>query len=149
MIVRSTRPEDTMHLYRIASMSLDEEYAPEMFSYFLMQWSSGQLVVCGYDNVPIGFIAASKINTITARIMMFAVDPAYRNQGAGTLLLNALRQRALMEGIRTILLEVRSTNVRAVSFYRRHGFTPSGILERFYNDGGNAVKMIGSAQLNI
>ena len=143
MIVRDFRPSDISDLFRLASLSLDEEYAPEIFNYFHLQWPSGQLVICLPDGRIIGFISAARMDPGEARIMLFAVDPVYQSRGAGTKLLDALRMKARMEGIHTIMLEVRTTNMRAVSFYRHRGFTPLGVLERFYNDGGSAVKMVG------
>ena len=142
MIVRDFRQSDISDLYRIASLSLDEEYAPEIFDYFRLQWPAGQLVVCLPDGRVVGFISSSKMDMSTAKIMLFAMDHNYRGSGAGTRLLDALKMKARMEGIRTMILEVRPTNMRAVSFYRHRGFVPAGVLERFYNDGGPAIRMI-------
>ena len=149
MIVRDYRPEDMRHLYRIAALSLDQEYAPEMFAYFQTQWPSGQIVACGYDGVPMGFLSSVLTDGRSARIMMFAVDPGHRSRGIGTQILSAFRQKAMMHGIRTITLEVRAGNAAVISFYRKRGFVPCGILERFYTDGGDAMKMTSSPQLNI
>ena len=142
MIVRDFRLSDISDLYRLASLSLDEEYAPEIFNYFHMQWPAGQLVVCLPDGRVVGFISSTRTDG-DARIMLFAVDPMYQGRGAGSRLLDALRMRARMNGIHTLTLEVRNNNIRAISFYRHRGFMTSGVLERFYNDGGSAVRMTG------
>jgi len=149
MIIRDYRHDDMYHIHRIAALSLDQEYAPEMFDHFRSQWPSGQIVACGYDDVPVGFISSVMTDRSSARIMMFAVDPEHRSCGVGAKMLNAFRQKALMQGLRNIVLEVRVSNVAAISFYRKRGFVPCGILERFYTDGGDAMSMMAPAQLNI
>jgi ribosomal-protein-alanine N-acetyltransferase len=97
----------------------------------------------------IGFISASRIDASHAKIMMFAVDPDHRSRGAGTRLLSAFRQRIAVQGMRDMTLEVRVSNNAVISFYRKRGFVPCGILERFYTDGGDALRMVSQAQLNI
>jgi len=149
MIIREFRHDDTFYVHKIASLSLDEEYLPGIFLYFQGQWPSGQIVACGYDDIPVGFVSAVMTDRSSARIMMFAVDPDHRSCGIGSMILTALRQKAAMQGIRNITLEVRVHNDHAISFYRKRGFIPCGTLEQFYQDGGNALKMTAPAQLNI
>jgi ribosomal-protein-alanine N-acetyltransferase len=149
MMIREYDPKDADRLYEILCSSLDESFAPEMLSYFHLQWPKGQLVVCDFSGRPIGFISVSKIDSTHARIMMFAVDREYRSFGAGTKLLIQLKQLAMMNGIKRISLEVRPTNIRAISFYQRHGFVATEVLRSYYNDGGDAVSMNLLVQLNI
>ena len=142
MIMRASRQGDFGELYRITLDSLDEVFQPDIFHYFQMQWPSGQLCACTLDDRPVGYLSAIRSEPSVARIMMFAVRPNARSKGIGNMLLSAFKQRAMLEGIRTITLEVRPTNSRAISFYARNGFSQAGTMERFYNDGGSAVKMV-------
>ena len=73
--------------------------------------------------------------------MMFAMHPDYRGRGKGSELINALITRARMEGMRYITLEVRQENVPSRKFYKGRGFIEVGTLERYYSDGGSAVRM--------
>ena len=149
MIIREYGPEDSDRLYMILCGSLDETYGQEMLTYFHLQWPKGQLVVCDYSGRPVGFLSSSKIDDNHARIMMFAVDPGFRSMGLGSELLMKLKHVAMMNGIKHISLEVRPSNMRAITFYRRHGFVPTEILRKYYNDGGDAMRMDLLLQLNI
>jgi len=80
---------------------------------------------------------------------MFAVDRDHRSMGIGSRLMAELKRAAMMNGIRHISLEVRPSNMRAVTFYNRHGFTATEVLRNYYNDGGDALRMDLIAQLNI
>ena len=147
-MVRTSRESDYGELYRITLSSLDEIFQPEIFHFFQIQWPSCQFTACTFDDRPAGYLSAVRDGN-AAKIMMFAVDPSMRSKGIGRMLLNTFRQRAFMEGIRTISLEVRPTNTRAISFYIRQGFSKAGTIENFYNNGGSAITMTSPVQLNI
>jgi ribosomal-protein-alanine N-acetyltransferase len=141
MIVREYVESDSDRLYEILCSSLDESYNQEMLSYFHLQWPKGQLVACDFAGRPIGFVCASKIDDRHAKIMLFAVDRDHRSMGLGSKLLIALRRVSMMNGIDHLSLEVRPSNMRAINFYKRHGFVATEILKRYYNDGDDAVRM--------
>ena len=141
MMIREYEKRDSQRSYEILCSSLDETYREEMFLFFHEQWPRGQLVACDFSGRPVGFIFSSKVSGSHARIMMFAVDRDFRSMGLGSRLLIRFRQEAMMNGMNHISLEVRPSNMRAVNFYKRHGFVPTEILRNYYNDGGDAVHM--------
>jgi ribosomal-protein-alanine N-acetyltransferase len=143
VIIRQTEEENLNDVYSLALRSLDEYFVPEIFDYFMRQWRRGQLVACLPTGKIIGFIVGSLLGSGRAAVSLFAVDERYRGMGVGTKLLSSLRQRALMEGITTIQLELRTENERALAFYRRNGFAEVEYLPGFYNDGGDGIRMIG------
>jgi len=149
MIIREYDPNDSDRLYEILCGSLDESYRQEMLSYFHMQWPKGQFVACDLTGRPIGLLFVSRTDASHARIMMFAVDRDHRSFGVGSQLLVRLKHTAMMNGIRHISLEVRPSNMRAINFYKRHGFVSTEVLRNYYNDGGDAVRMDLILQLNI
>ncbi len=60
------------------------------------------------------------------------VDPAYRRQGIGRRLLEALAEKGRAAGLRLMVCETQNTNVPAIAFYRRTGFTLDGIDLSYY-----------------
>lgn len=63
-------------------------------------------------------------------------ERAYWNKGYGTdAVLSMLRYAFFDLGLRTVYLRVFADNARAVSCYRKCGFTPEGVLEREGDDG--------------
>lgn len=61
-----------------------------------------------------------------------AVDPAYRRQGIGDLLIGELLSRAVMRQLSFVTLEVREHNEAAIALYRKHGFSPVGMRKNYY-----------------
>jgi ribosomal-protein-alanine N-acetyltransferase len=65
-----------------------------------------------------------------------AVDPARQGRGIATRLLVELVRAALTLGANQLTLEVRVSNTRAQSVYRRFGFAPAGARKAYYGDNG-------------
>lgn len=63
-----------------------------------------------------------------------AVEPACRQRGLGTLLMQALFARARQAHIRSYTLEVRVSNQTAVAFYERLGFQQVGRRKQYYTN---------------
>ena len=142
MYVRQMLASDIDRVYDIACLSLDEEYLREVFFYFISGWPSGQLVAVTDIGEVIGFLLGARLTSDKVTIPLFAVLPKYRKAGAGRRLMEEFRIRAMMDGKQYIQLEVKDTNIGAITFYKKAGFTPIEYIEFFYNDGGTAVRMI-------
>ncbi len=69
-----------------------------------------------------------------AHLANLAVAPALRRRGLGRRLLAALLAEASRRGSRWILLEVRPSNLAALSLYGEFGFRPVGRRRAYYAD---------------
>lgn len=67
-------------------------------------------------------------------IARIAVDPAHRRKGAAARLLHAVEDFCEEKGIDRLMLEVRKSNVPAISFYREYGFAEDGIRKNYYKN---------------
>jgi amino-acid N-acetyltransferase len=73
------------------------------------------------DSRIIGCAALYPLDQHSAELACFAIDPAYRNQGIGTDLLNAIEQRACSLDIQQLYLLTTQTQ----HWFRQHGFKPA------------------------
>ena len=67
-------------------------------------------------------------------ILDVAVDPLFEGQGLGTYLLSTLFTVGKAGGVRRIVLEVRVSNLRAISLYEKLGFKKVGRRSEYYED---------------
>jgi len=67
-----------------------------------------------------------------AHLLNISVLPELQRHGRGAALLIRLFDLARMQGLRRMLLEVRSGNAVAQVFYRRHGFVEIGRRRDYY-----------------
>lgn len=75
-------------------------------------------------------------------IVSIAVLPEYRRMGIGSTLLERAME-ALREtyGCKEVYLEVRVSNVPAISLYYKYGYRKVKVLESYYLDGEDAYLM--------
>jgi ribosomal-protein-alanine N-acetyltransferase len=69
-----------------------------------------------------------------AHISTIAVDPRFRGQGIGQLMLVKMIERALELDATLVSLEVRVSNFVAQNLYRKYGFKVVGRRPRYYSD---------------
>lgn len=143
-MIRKMISSDIPSVHRINTSAMNEEYLPEVFSYFLLQWPEGQIVSCDYIGNINGFISGARLGDGKVTISLFAVDQKERGKGIGSELLSAFKHSATMEGKNIIRLEVRLENHSAIKYYEKRGFVKVQHLPSFYNDGGDAFCMISS-----
>ena len=77
-----------------------------------------------------------------AHITTIAVDSEYRRQHIGEALLKAILDDCYVEKIKYLTLEVRESNVPAISLYEKYGFKSFGVRKGYYQDNNeNALIM--------
>ena len=71
-----------------------------------------------------------------AHITILAIHPRFQGQGLGQALLWALLTKAHYRQLERATLEVRDSNLAAVSLYNKFGFKEAGRRKRYYKDTG-------------
>jgi len=134
-------PTDIPAVIRVVKDSLGENYPPSLYLTVHNLWMEGFIVLLK-DREIIGFIAAVPSGSRVARILMLAVLSQYRHRTYGQRLMSELYKKSAAKGVDTIILEVRKSNLGAIAFYEREGFSVCGELKKFYSNGEDAHKMI-------
>jgi len=75
------------------------------------------------------------------QILNLAVHPSCRGRGIGGILLKTALGEFRSRGAVNVYLEVRPTNIAAISLYTRHGFITSGRRKAYYENGEDAILM--------
>ena len=78
-------------------------------------------------------------NSEAFEIMKIGVLEENRKTGIGKKLINKIKEKE-----KNIFLEVRETNISAVSFYLANDFKKVGIRKNYYNNKENAILMLFS-----
>jgi [ribosomal protein S18]-alanine N-acetyltransferase len=82
-----------------------------------------------------------------AHITILGVHPQYHRQGLGQALLYALLKTACDRGLERATLEVRASNVAAISLYQKFGFKTAGRRRRYYKDNGEDALILWLSDL--
>ncbi|ALM81717.1 tRNA (adenosine(37)-N6)-threonylcarbamoyltransferase complex dimerization subunit type 1 TsaB [Bordetella sp. N] len=70
-----------------------------------------------------------------SHLLVIAVEKSLHGQGLGSHLMRWCEARTAARGIGGLLLEVRPSNARALTFYERHGFLRIGVRRGYYPAG--------------
>ncbi len=89
--------------------------------------------VCKKDEKVLGYVGISAILD-EGYITNIAVFPEYRNSGVGTALIEYLFDFAKEKSLSFISLEVRESNLTAISLYQKFGFKTEGKRKSFYEN---------------
>ena len=137
--VRELAEGDLDHVTRIESAANASPWTRSLFEGELSLSAAQRLWLVGsIDKVVVGFAGAMFVGD-DVHIMNVAVDPSFRRQGFGRMLLAELLRRSVSLGGRNATLEVRESNDSAIALYRRFGLGPVGIRGGYYPDGEDAL----------
>ncbi len=117
-----------------------EVFRPDLYTSISQAWREAFTVVDTGEGIG-GALIGIHDGPLTGRVLIMVVDPPLRGRGVGARLLQLFAQRCFERSFRSISLEVRAANVAAQNFYYKHGFRPVGLLQKYYNDGEDGVKM--------
>jgi len=76
-----------------------------------------------------------------AELVSVAVDPAARQRGAASALLESTLRRLRRMGVSRLRLVVRVDNLPAQAFYGKYGFRRVRVVRGYYEDGGDGIAM--------
>ena len=96
---------------------------------------------------PVGFVMLGRYQSEwesrqIAELLAIAVEPEKRKKGVGDFLIREGIRKSRELGFETVVLYTALENVAAQRLFKKHGFTPSRIKERFYPRGQDALLMV-------
>ena len=118
---------------RIERVSYPTPWSRSMFATELAKPSSLSLGAVDESGALIGYLVLSKY-VDAWHVMNVAVAPEWRRHGVATALLTRLLAETRHDAQRGYTLEVRVSNVGAISLYERFGFRPKGVRRGYYTD---------------
>jgi ribosomal-protein-alanine N-acetyltransferase len=122
---------DLEEAYKI---ELDVNPSPWKYETFLSSFEVGHKgLICKQDKKIIGFIIFSPI-TPEAHILSISVKKEMQSNGIGTLLLKSMLDQCKAMNYKKIFLEVRVTNIQAINFYEKFGFSKDAVRSNYYTD---------------
>ncbi|MBE5889027.1 MAG: ribosomal-protein-alanine N-acetyltransferase [Lachnospiraceae bacterium] len=129
MIIRKMTFEDVKTVAQIEKECFSLPWSEASFEDSLAREDTVFLVCEDLDVV--GYIGMY-LSFEEGEITNVAVTPSYRQRGCGNLLIQAIKEEAKARAAESVILEVRVSNVPAISLYKKHGFEEIGIRKNFY-----------------
>jgi ribosomal-protein-alanine N-acetyltransferase len=133
-------PRDLKPVMALVTSTFEQVFTEEMYLALKQAWPEGQMIDVE-DGRLAGVLLSMRRSATVGRVLVMAVREGYRDMGIGSLMLRAFVQQCVREGIVSIVLEVRRSNLMAQEFYRRFGFQMVEPLVDYYPDGEDGVLM--------
>jgi [ribosomal protein S18]-alanine N-acetyltransferase len=147
LALRRYQPKDFARLMEIDHACFVEgiAYPEEEMQYFLNRRSAITLVAAE-DNQIQGFVIADRFRSRRAahcmgRIITIDVIPEAQKSGVGTVLLTSVEQELKRAECDYVSLEVAVDNLKAMGFYKKHGYSVMKVLPRYYMNSIDGLLM--------
>jgi ribosomal-protein-alanine N-acetyltransferase len=131
--LRRLRLGDLDAIERIERASYPTPWSRSMFASELAKPSSLSLGAVDEAGALVGYLVLSRY-VDAWHVMNVAVAPEHRRQGVASALLRQLLDETRDDVRRGYTLEVRVSNVGAISLYESFGFKPRGVRRGYYTD---------------
>lgn len=86
------------------------------------------------ETLPIAIVALYKQNVETLEIKNIAVMEKFQSRGIGAMLISFVKEYAIQNGFKKIIVGTGDVNVRQIKFYKKCGFEQFGVRENFFID---------------
>ena len=131
--LRRLEMRDLNAIERIERASYPTPWSRSMFAGELAKPSSLSLGAVDEEGTLVGYLILSRY-VDAWHVMNVAVAPERRREGIASALLRQLLEETRGDARRGYTLEVRVSNVGAISLYERFGFRPKGVRRGYYTD---------------
>ena len=136
--------KDFEAIHDILESEFDNFWTPHVLKEELLSQTSHYFVAKNEGEI-IGF-AGIKVILDEADIMNIVVKKSMRRHGIGSLLLKKLIEYCKCLNVSTLSLEVNSSNISAISLYKKFGFEALGSRKNYYN-GNDGIIMSKKIEL--
>jgi ribosomal protein S18 acetylase RimI-like enzyme len=141
MRLRDARPSDLADLGELEVEGFPTDRLSRRSMRRLLSAPSARLRVMATDGRVVGYhLTLFRQGSRVARLYSLVVAPDQRGKGAAEALLADAEGIAARWGARTLRLEVRHDNPRAIRFYARLGYRKIGMVPQYYADMGDALR---------
>ena len=129
----------TKDILNIEKSSFEFPWTIEEFLYYLKKpknykiFPKGAGLVAESNEIVVGYIIYEELDN-SLKIVNVAVQESQRKLGVFTQLMNKVSLVAIHKDKKTIVLDVRETNLQAQLVFRAYGFKATKMLKNHYND---------------
>ena len=133
MTVRRATIEDAKEIFAIEMECFSVPWSLDSIETELLNEDKKLYYVVEDANGVVGYAGAWLVYD-EGQITNIAIRPSARRQGFGAKLTSALIEECFKRGMHEFFLEVRISNLSALSIYRQLGFTVKGIRKNYYSE---------------
>lgn len=145
--IRKMTIQDLPMVMEIENLCFVTPWSEESFLYEINENPFSNLLVIELSNESLGLKSVCGFVDYwqtfdSGTICQIAIHPELQGNKLGSQLLKEVIDDAYAKKIRTLTLEVRKSNTKAINLYKKYGFVCSHIKEGYYTNGEDAIYMM-------
>lgn len=140
MILRRLSQDDIEQIINLQRENFSDGWNENML---VSAFNENNFFALGYfeNDLLVSFVSYS-ITPDTADVEGVCTSLQYRNKGLARGVLKEVEKTLIEKGIRKLFLEVRESNINAISLYKSLGFNQISVRKKYYSNGENALIFI-------
>lgn len=131
--IRLAEAEDLENIYDLDVATFTMPWSEESLRYDILENDNAFVIVAEYEGEFAGYADIWAILD-EADLNSIAVSTDFRRKGIGEAIVLAMIEMLEGNGVALINLEVRVSNVPAISLYKKYGFKECGVRPKYYLD---------------
>ena len=139
MKISKFKADDLDDLMIFLDSNLEENYEKKVFLNIRQRWPEGFLIIKNTKKI-IGVCCGAILANDKLRILILVLQEDYQGKGLGKQLMNLMIKESSIFSIKKVTLEVRKDS-KAITFYRKLGFSSVDVLPCYYQDGCDGIVM--------
>ena len=139
MKISTFRTDELDDLMVFLDSNLEENYEKKVFLNIRQRWPEGFLIIKNKGNI-VGVCCGAILPNKKLRILILVLKDNYQGKGFGKQLMSLMIKESSIFGVKEVTLEVRKDS-KAITFYRKLGFSSVDVLPCYYQDGCDGIVM--------
>lgn len=131
VIIRQATVDDVDDIYEIEKLCFPDPWSRDSLIYEMTENPRAFYIVAELDERVVGYAGLWWIGD-EGHITNVAVRPGYRHRHIGNGIIQVMIDFTTQEGIMHHTLEVRRSNLPAISLYEKFGFVVEGVRKEYY-----------------
>lgn len=131
VIIRQATVDDVDDIYEIEKLCFPDPWSRDSLIYEMTENPRAFYIVAELDEKVVGYAGLWWIGD-EGHITNVAVRPGYRHRHIGNGIIQVMIDFTTQEGIMHHTLEVRRSNLPAISLYEKFGFVVEGVRKEYY-----------------
>ncbi|MFA5691981.1 MAG: GNAT family N-acetyltransferase [Acholeplasmataceae bacterium] len=140
-MIRKAKVNDLEKIVDLELKIFNESLGVSFLLNELKNKDSSNILVYELENTIIGYLSY-RFNENKAELLNFLIDSKYQTKGYGTKFFNFFIEDLKKREINSLILEVRSKNLKAISFYKNYNYKLINTFKNHYKDDDALVLLI-------
>ena len=146
METRLATLKDLAKISEIENLTFRKPWKESDLAYEINENPVSIVLVLEEANLILGYMSYW-ITFDSATLSKIAIHPSFQGRKLSNVLMEEMLDDCYAKKVRYVTLEVRKSNAKAISLYKKHGFKEEVIKLHYYDDGEDAIYMIRKVEI--